>query len=115
MVGGNGHTLSGGERQRLAIARMLLKEPPLIILDEPTAGLDPVTEQDIMKTIRKFMDGRATILITHRLVGLDVMDEILVLDRGRVVERGRQEELLAKKGLFSAMWQLQNDVFPGEL
>jgi ATP-binding cassette subfamily C protein CydC len=115
MVGENGHALSGGERQRLAIARMLLKKPPLLILDEPMAGLDPVTERDIMRTLRQLMEGRSTILITHRLVGLDTMDEILVLDRGRVVERGRQAELLAKRGLFYKMWSLQNDVFPERL
>ncbi|MDR3588380.1 MAG: thiol reductant ABC exporter subunit CydC [Negativicutes bacterium] len=110
-VGGNGYGLSGGERRRLAIARLFLKDPPILIFDEPTAGLDAVTERIVLDAIGRITPGKTTILITHRLVGLENMDEILVLDRGQVAERGRQSELLAKKGLFYAMWCLQNDFF----
>jgi len=112
LIGENGYGLSGGERRRLAIARLLLKDAPILIFDEPTAGLDSVTEREIMTAIEQITPGKTTILITHRLLGLENMDEILVLDRGRVVERGRQDELLAQKGLFYAMWCLQSDFFP---
>jgi ABC-type multidrug transport system fused ATPase/permease subunit len=112
LIGENGYGLSGGERRRLAIARLFLKDAPILLFDEPTAGLDSVTEQEILTAMDQIMPGKTTILITHRLLGLENMDEILVLDRGRVVERGRQDELLARKGLFYAMWCLQNDFFP---
>ncbi|SDF62136.1 thiol reductant ABC exporter subunit CydC [Sporolituus thermophilus] len=109
MVGQNGRALSGGQRQRVAIARVFLKGAPLLLLDEPTAGLDAATEREVLAALDKFMAGRTTILITHRLIGLENMDEILVLYRGRIVERGRQPELLARQGLFYQMWRLQND------
>ncbi|MBC8015467.1 MAG: thiol reductant ABC exporter subunit CydC [Sporomusaceae bacterium] len=110
MVGQNGYALSGGERQRIAIARALLKNAPILILDEPTVGLDAVTEQLVMATIEKLMAGRTTIMITHRLTGLHTMDEILVLSSGRIVEQGQQAELLANKQLFYQLWRLQHDV-----
>lgn len=110
MVGENGHGLSGGQRRQISIARAVLKNPPLLILDEPTAGLDPVTEHKIMNLIEGLMVGRTTIIITHRLTGLENMDEILVLNQGKVVERGSQAELLAQNGWFYAMRCLQNDI-----
>jgi len=110
MVGRNGYALSGGERQRIAIARALLKDATILILDEPTVGLDAVTEQLVMATIEKLMVGRTTIMITHRLTGLHIMDEILVLSSGSIVEQGRQAELLANKQLFDQLWRLQHDV-----
>jgi len=110
MVGQNGHALSGGQRQRIAIARALLKNAAILILDEPTVGLDARIEQLVMKTIGKLMAGRTTILITHRLVGLEDMDQIIVLDAGRVVEQGRQIELLENKHLFYQLWNLQHNV-----
>ncbi|MDR3563213.1 MAG: thiol reductant ABC exporter subunit CydC [Negativicutes bacterium] len=113
LIGENGFGLSGGERRRLAIARALLKNAPFLIVDEPTAGLDSVTEEKIMEVLDESMAGRTTILITHRLLGLAKMDEILVLDQGRIVEQGRQDQLLAAQGLFCKMWRLQHDVFPG--
>ena len=109
-AGQNGKTLSGGQRQRLSIARALLKNAPILILDEPTAGLDAVTEQEIMTSITELMQGRSTILITHRLTGLELFDEIVVLDKGRIAQRGTAAELLTKQGLFREMWQLQRDV-----
>lgn len=107
-VGEKGFKLSGGQRQRLAIARALLKNAPILILDEATAGLDPVTEQDVMRSIQHLMTGRTTLVITHRLSGLDKMDEILVLEKGRIVERGQHHYLLNQGGLYYRMWEVQN-------
>ena len=108
-VGEKGFKLSGGQRQRLAIARALLKNAPVLLLDEATAGLDPVNEQKVMESIHRLMEGRTTLVITHRLNRLDRMDEILVLERGRIVERGRHRELLEQGGLYRKMWELQKD------
>lgn len=110
MVGQNGYALSGGQRQRVAIARALLKNAPILILDEPTVGLDSLTEEAIMETLAKLMAGRTTILITHRLTGLENMDAILVLKDGRIIEQGTQAELLEDQGLFYQLWNLQRDV-----
>ncbi len=107
-VGERGASLSGGERQRLALARFLLRDAPLLLLDEPTANLDALTEQRLVQTLLKAMQGRSALWITHRLTGLEHMDEILVLDEGKVVERGTQAELIGKRGLFAELWSLQN-------
>jgi ABC-type multidrug transport system fused ATPase/permease subunit len=109
-IGEQGLRLSGGERQRLAIARALLKDPPLLILDEATANLDALTERQVLAFIADAMQGRAILMITHRLVGLEAMDEILVLEAGKVVERGRHSELLKMDGLYRRMWDLQNQI-----
>jgi len=109
-LGVNGHGLSGGERQRLAIARVLLQQPAIVILDEPAASLDTATEQAVMSGVRKWLSGRTIIVITHRLSGLEDMDEILMLDAGRLVERGKYTELTAQRGLFYKMWQYQQDI-----
>ena len=109
-VGQNGYALSGGQRQRIAIARALLKNAPLLILDEPTVGLDAQTEQLIMKTIERLMAGRSTILITHRLTGLETMDQIIVIESGSIVEKGNYAKLLGDKRLFYQLWKLQHDV-----
>lgn len=107
-VGEQGLRLSGGERQRVAIARALLKDAPLLILDEPTANLDPFTERAMLDALDVLMQGRGVLLITHRLIAMERMDEILVLDRGRVRERGTHEQLLAHNGLYRQMVDLQN-------
>ena len=106
-VGNNGQALSGGQRQRIAIARALLKNTPVLLLDEPTVGLDPITAKQIMNTIDTLMRGRATLLITHDLTDVETMDEILVLDQGEVTERGTFAELLNSQGLFARLWHLQ--------
>jgi ATP-binding cassette subfamily C protein CydCD len=106
-IGEQGLRLSGGERQRLAIARALLRDTPLLILDEASANLDAITEQQVLRAIRRLMRGRTTLTITHRLVGLEAMDEILVLNHGECVERGTHAELLAGCGLYRRMWETQ--------
>ncbi len=118
-VGEEGHHLSGGERQRLGLARALLRSAPLLLLDEPTAHLDAVTEREVLGEIVRAGEGRATLLITHRLEGLEDFDEVLVLDRGRVAERGTVADLAARGGLFARMRTLQraagalaDDAFP---
>ncbi len=95
------------------IIRALLKDAPFLILDEPTANLDTVTERQLLGVLYPMLKTRATLVITHRLVGLEAMDEILVLERGRVVERGRHAELLKAGGLYRRIWDLQNQVLGG--
>ena len=107
-VGEQGQRLSGGERQRLAVARALLKDAPVLVLDEATANLDTVTERELLGTIRELMRGRTTLQITHRLVEMETMDEILVLDEGRVVERGTHEELVRRDGQYRRMLAVQD-------
>ncbi len=110
VIGEQGLQLSGGERQRLAIARALLKDAPLLILDEATANLDPLVERDIMATIRAISAGRTTITITHRLVDMAAMDEILVLDAGKIAERGTHAELMARRGIYQQLWTQQRQI-----
>jgi thiol reductant ABC exporter CydC subunit len=108
-AGEMGVQLSGGEGQRLAIARAILKDAPILLLDEPTASLDAVTERALWRDLSRLMARRSVLLITHRLVGMDQMDEILVLQAGRIVERGTHEALLAAGGLYARMWALQHE------
>ncbi|MFZ5878058.1 MAG: thiol reductant ABC exporter subunit CydD [Chloroflexota bacterium] len=110
LIGEQGLRLSGGERQRLAIARAILKDAPILILDEPTANLDPLTEQQVLETLYGLMKQKTSLLITHRLVGLENVDEILVLDHGRIVERGTHAELIQADGLYRRLSDLQNRI-----
>ena len=85
----------------------MLKDAPVLLLDEPTAGLDPLTETAVLERIFRLFAGRSLLLITHRLEGLAAMDEIVVLDGGRVVEKGRHADLLARQGLYARLWRQQ--------
>ena len=109
-VGEQGLRLSGGERQRLAIARAFLKNAPIIILDEATANLDPLIERALLDVLRELARGHTTLHITHRLLGMEQMDEILVLYRGRIVERGTHDELLAMGKLYHQLFDAQQGV-----
>jgi ATP-binding cassette, subfamily C, bacterial CydC len=95
--------LSGGERQHLAIARALLKNAPVLLLDEVTANLDPLSEREILQTVQTLLPGRTTIIIYHRLVGLEMAEGILVLQKGTIKERSMHAELLQAEGLY---WHL---------
>ncbi|NJR77785.1 ABCB family ABC transporter ATP-binding protein/permease [Sphingomonas corticis] len=106
-VGERGLKLSGGEKQRVAIARTLLKDPPVLILDEATSALDSRTEGEIMQTLEAIERGRTTIVIAHRLSTIVHADRIVVLEAGQVVEQGRHAELLAAGGVYAEMWQRQ--------
>lgn len=108
-VGERGLKLSGGEKQRVAIARTILKNPPILVLDEATSALDTHTEREIQAALRSISKDRTTLIIAHRLSTVVDADEILVLDRGRVVERGRHAELLALGGVYASMWNRQRE------
>jgi ATP-binding cassette subfamily C protein CydC len=114
-IGEQGLRLSGGERQRLAIARALLKDAPVLLLDEPTANLDPLTEQAVLQALYAAMRGRTTLMITHRLVGLEHFDRILVLDHGAIVESGSHQALLAFGGLYAQMRRFQDRILVDHL
>ncbi len=105
--GEHGMQLSGGQRQRIAIARAFLKDAPIILLDEATSALDSESEQAIQKALRTLCEGRTTIVIAHRLSTVAQADEICVIDRGRIVERGRHGELLAQGRTYTHIAQTQ--------
>lgn len=116
-IGQFGIQMSGGERQRLAAARALLQDAPILALDEPTAYLDLPVARRLAQTLKSAAEGRALLWITHRLVELEDMDEIVVLDRGRTVERGQHTDLLKRNGFYARLWRLQHQTFvpAGEL
>ena len=109
VVGERGLKLSGGEKQRVAIARTVLKNPPILVLDEATSALDSATEREILHNLRELARGRTTLCIAHRLSTIIDAHEILVLDAGRVVERGRHRELVALGGRYAQMWRRQQE------
>src|ERR1700761_5751242 len=109
MVGERGLKLSGGEKQRVAIARTILKNPPILLLDEATSALDTGTEREIQSALNDVSRGRTTLVIAHRLSTVIDADEILVLDHGRIIERGRHSQLLALNGHYASMWNKQRE------
>ena len=107
MVGERGLKLSGGEKQRVAIARTILKNPPILILDEATSALDTGTEREIQAELARLGQGRTVLTIAHRLSTVVDADEILVIEDGRVAERGPHAELIALDGRYAALWRRQ--------
>jgi len=114
MVGERGLKLSGGEKQRVAIARTILKAPPILVLDEATSALDTQTEQEIQAALDLVSRGRTTIVIAHRLSTVIGADEIIVLKDGQIAERGRHADLLSQRGLYAAMWDRQREASEAE-
>jgi len=111
LVGERGVKLSGGQRQRIALARVILKNAPILILDEATSQLDSITENTIKNTLDEFIKNKTTIVIAHRLSTLLKMDRILVFDKGKIIEDGTHRELLKIKKLYSKLWNAQTGDF----
>jgi ATP-binding cassette subfamily B protein/ATP-binding cassette subfamily B multidrug efflux pump len=112
-VGERGVTLSGGQRQRIAIARVLLKNAPILILDEATSALDSEVEASIQQSLNKLMQGKTVIAIAHRLSTIAAMDRLIVFDQGVIVEQGTHQQLLAQNGVYSRLWSHQSGGFIG--
>ena len=111
LVGERGIKLSGGQRQRVAIARAMLKDAPILVLDEATSSLDSESEKYIQDALWKLMKNRTAIVVAHRLSTIQKMDRIVVLDNGRIVEEGTHKNLLAKKGVYASLWAHQSGGF----
>lgn len=109
VLGENGSTLSGGERQRISIARALLKNAPIILLDEATASLNPENEVLVQKAIAQLVENKTVIMIAHRLRTVVDADQILVLDDGKLVEYGTHNELMKKKGVYQKLYHIQQE------
>ncbi|MGO3800357.1 MAG: ATP-binding cassette domain-containing protein, partial [Vibrio casei] len=104
-LGDGGRQLSGGEKRRVGIARALLHNAPILLLDEPTEGLDKQTENQIMQLLNQHSKGKTVVFVTHRLVGLDRMDSICLMEQGKIVEQGSHHDLLAQQGLYHRLHQ----------
>jgi ATP-binding cassette subfamily B protein len=115
IVGERGQRLSGGQRQRIALARVILKDPPVLILDEATAAVDNETEAAIQRSLEAITRQRTTLMIAHRLSTVRHADRIVVLDHGRIIESGRHDALLEQGGAYAALWRVQTGIAPGEV
>ena len=113
-VGERGVKLSGGQRQRVAIARVMLKDAPILVLDEATSALDSEVEAAIQRSLHTLMEGKTVIAIAHRLSTIAALDRLIVLDKGQIVEQGTHQQLLARGGLYARLWQHQSGGFLGE-
>ena len=107
MVGERGQILSGGQRQRIALARAILKNAPILILDEATASVDNETEVLIQKSLSKLTLEKTTIIIAHRLSTIKKADNIIVMDKGRIIENGKHQQLLERGGIYADLWNVQ--------
>ena len=107
LCGENGNGLSGGEKQRISIARAILKEAPVVLLDEATASLDPENEVEVQRAINTLIAERTVIVIAHRLKTIKNADNIIVLEEGRIAEQGKHQELLDNKGVYAKLWNIQ--------
>ena len=113
IVGERGVKLSGGQRQRIAIARAILKDAPIIILDEATSSLDSQTEKVIQKALGELTKNKTTLVIAHRLSTIREMDKILILDKGNLVQEGTHNHLIRKEGMYKTLWEHQTNGFVG--
>ncbi len=107
LIGERGVTLSGGQKQRISIARALIKEPALVIFDDCLSAVDAKTEKQIISNLNEYLDGRTAIIITHRVFSLFDFDRIVVLEEGEIVEQGKHQDLLDKKGFYAALYARQ--------
>jgi len=112
-VGERGITLSGGQRQRIAIARVLLKDAPILVLDEATSALDSEVEATIQQSLYQLMEGKTVIAIAHRLSTIAAMDRLIVFDEGKIVEEGTHQQLIAQNGVYTKLWGHQSGGFLG--
>ena len=108
VIGEGGATLSGGERQRISIARAIMKDAPIIILDEATANVDPENEKELMEAVAELTHDKTVIMIAHRLKTVRGAEQILVLQNGRIVQNGTHDQLAGQEGLYARLWELQN-------
>jgi ATP-binding cassette subfamily B multidrug efflux pump len=113
-VGERGVKLSGGQRQRIAIARVILKDAPILVLDEATSALDSEVEAAIQDSLTTLMQGKTVIAVAHRLSTIAALDRLLVIDQGRIVQEGTHAELLQEGGLYARLWHRQSGGFLGE-